>query len=182
MLDGHSRLRKWGLDQAPKAVGYVASPAAAFPRARGTPPAPRNRPGARDPPASPRPTRGEDLSPSRYHASWRRPAAACQLDDRSSCPRSSPQRLTAKEIRRLREMVTSPDYRHMPTGTLARVAQRAGLPHSAFAGRTHDETYFGIGGDVPARLAEARKAARDRRIERTVPSPPTCAPAAGTEA
>ena len=65
------------------------------------------------------------LSPSRYHA-WRRAAASCQLDDRGSCPRSSPHRLTPEEIRRVREMVTSQDDRHVPTGTLARLAQRAG--------------------------------------------------------
>jgi len=65
------------------------------------------------------------LSPSRYH-SWRGAAASCQLDDRGSCPRSSPHWLTAEEIRRVREMVTSQDYRHVPTGTLAWLAQRAG--------------------------------------------------------
>jgi transposase InsO family protein len=65
------------------------------------------------------------LSPSRYHA-WRRIPTNCQLDDRASCPKSSPHRLTAEEIRRIREMVTSPDCRHVPTGTLARLAQRAG--------------------------------------------------------
>jgi transposase InsO family protein len=69
--------------------------------------------------------RAASLSPSRYHA-WRRAAPACQLDDRASCPKSSPHRLTAEEIRRVREMVTSPDHRHVPTGTLARLAQRAG--------------------------------------------------------
>jgi len=63
------------------------------------------------------------LSESRYHA-WRR--RACPLEDRSSCPRSSPQQLTPNEIRRIREMATSPEYRHVPTGTLARLAQRMG--------------------------------------------------------
>lgn len=32
------------------------------------------------------------------------------------------------------------------------------LPHSAFAGQTPDEMYFGTGGDVPAQLVAARKA------------------------
>ncbi|MGQ0612887.1 MAG: DDE-type integrase/transposase/recombinase [Planctomycetaceae bacterium] len=64
-------------------------------------------------------------SPSRYHA-WRRAQEPCQLDDEASCPKLTPRRLTPEEIRRIREMVTSPDYRHAPTGTLARLAQRLG--------------------------------------------------------
>ncbi len=36
----------------------------------------------------------------------------------------------------------------------------ARLPHSAFSGQTPDEMYFGTGGDVPAKLADARQAAR----------------------
>ena len=62
------------------------------------------------------------LSPSRFHA-WRR-QTACALDDQSSCPRTSPHRLTPSEIRVIQGMVTSPDYRHVPTGTLAVLAQR----------------------------------------------------------
>jgi len=65
------------------------------------------------------------LSPSRYHA-WRRAAEPCELEDQPSCPKISPHRLTPEEIRRIREMVTSPEYRHVPTGTLARLAQRLG--------------------------------------------------------
>ncbi|NNF42345.1 MAG: transposase [Phycisphaerales bacterium] len=51
---------------------------------------------------------------------------ACDLDDHSSCPRSSPHRLTLDETETIREMVTSPEYRHVPTGTLATLAQRVG--------------------------------------------------------
>ena len=65
------------------------------------------------------------LSPSRFHA-WRRRHTGCALDDQSSCPRTSPHRLTAAEIRRIKDMVTSPQYRHVPTGTLAVLAQRLG--------------------------------------------------------
>jgi len=64
------------------------------------------------------------LSPVRYHA-WSR-KDACALDDRSSCPRSSPQQLTAAEVSVIQELVMSDDYRHVPTGTLARLAQRIG--------------------------------------------------------
>ena len=63
------------------------------------------------------------VSPSRFHA-WRRRQSACALDDQSSCPRTSPSRLTPSEIRAIKDMVTSPEYRHVPTGTLAVLAQR----------------------------------------------------------
>ena len=62
------------------------------------------------------------LSPSRYHV-WNR-EEQCGLDDKSSCPRSSPQQLTATEVGVIHELVTSDDYRHVPTGTLVRLAQR----------------------------------------------------------
>ena len=65
------------------------------------------------------------LSPSRFHA-WRRRHTACSLDDQSSCPRTSPHRLTRAEIQAIGDMVTSADYRHVPTGTLAVLAQRLG--------------------------------------------------------
>jgi transposase InsO family protein len=65
------------------------------------------------------------LSPSRFHA-WRRRQTACTLDDRSSCPRTSPHRLRPSEIQTIGNMVTSPEYRHVPTGTLAILAQRLG--------------------------------------------------------
>src|SRR5713101_1650418 len=65
------------------------------------------------------------VSPSRFHA-WRRRQRACALDDQSSCPRTSPYRLTPPEVRAIEDMVTSPEYRHVPTGTLAVLAQRLG--------------------------------------------------------
>jgi hypothetical protein len=65
------------------------------------------------------------VSPSRFHA-WRRRQSACALDDQSSCPRTSPSRLTPPEVRAIEDMVTSPEYRHVPTGTLAVLAQRLG--------------------------------------------------------
>jgi len=65
------------------------------------------------------------LSPSRFHA-WRRRQHACALDDQSSCPRTSPHRLTFGEIRVIKDMVTAVEYRHVQTGTLAVLAQRLG--------------------------------------------------------
>ena len=70
------------------------------------------------------------LSPSRFHT-WCRRDAACELDDQPSCPRTSPHRLTTAEIRVIEDMVTSPDYRHVPTGTLAVLAQRLGRVFAA---------------------------------------------------
>ncbi len=64
------------------------------------------------------------LSQSRYH-SWKR-EEECGLDDMPSCPRSSPQRLTPTDVETIKEMVTSQEYRHVPTGTLAVLAQRLG--------------------------------------------------------
>ena len=65
------------------------------------------------------------VSPSRFQA-WRRRQTACALDDQSSCPRTSPHRLTPPEVQAIGDMVTSPEYRHVPTGTLAVLAQRLG--------------------------------------------------------
>ena len=64
------------------------------------------------------------LSPSRYH-SWKR-EEDCALDDMPSCPRSSPQQLTYEEVKTIKEIVTSDEYRHVPTATLAVLAQRIG--------------------------------------------------------
>src|ERR1700730_4469554 len=65
------------------------------------------------------------LSPSRFHA-WRRLHHACALDDQSSCPRTSPHRLTPAEVRAIKDLVTALEYRHVPTRTLAILAQRLG--------------------------------------------------------
>ena len=65
------------------------------------------------------------LSPARYQA-WKRAEKRCELDDRSSCPRSHPTQLTPTEVSTIKEMVTATDYRHMPLRTLSLYAQRAG--------------------------------------------------------
>jgi len=65
------------------------------------------------------------LSPSRYH-NWNR-KEQCELDDVSSCPQVSPHQLTADEVDVIHELVTSDEYRHVPTGTLAILAQRLGM-------------------------------------------------------
>ena len=65
------------------------------------------------------------LSPARYHA-WKRAEKRCDLDDRSSCPRSHPTQLTPAEVSTIKEMVTASEYRHMPLQTLAVYAQRIG--------------------------------------------------------
>ena len=65
------------------------------------------------------------LSPSRYHG-WLRAEIRCELDDRSSCPRSKPTRLAASEVRTVKEMVESNDHRHLSLRGLALYAQRVG--------------------------------------------------------
>ena len=65
------------------------------------------------------------LSPALYH-SWTSSQRACRLDDRSFCPRTSPHQLISNELETIREMAWSEQYRHVPTGTLAILAQRLG--------------------------------------------------------
>jgi hypothetical protein len=67
------------------------------------------------------------LSPVRCHACSRKDD--CALDDRSSCPRSSPPQLMATEVGAIQELVTSDDYRHVPTGALC--LNGAGLGENA---------------------------------------------------
>ena len=64
------------------------------------------------------------LSSTRYH-SWKR-EESCAFQDVSSCPRTLPHQLTSAEIGAVKEMVTSQEHRHVPTGTLALLAQRLG--------------------------------------------------------
>ena len=70
------------------------------------------------------------LSPSRYHQ-WRQAERSCELDDQLSCPRSTPTRLSPAEIVAIKEMVESPEYRHVPTGRLAILAHRLGRVFAA---------------------------------------------------
>jgi hypothetical protein len=65
------------------------------------------------------------LEPARYHA-WRHASAACALDDRPSCPRTSPGQLTVAEVATVKTMVLAPEHRHMPLRTLALCSQRVG--------------------------------------------------------
>lgn len=63
------------------------------------------------------------LTHSRFY-NWNREASG--LYDVLSCPKSSPQQLTAAEVNTIREMATSDEYRHVPAGRLARVVERLG--------------------------------------------------------
>jgi putative transposase len=64
------------------------------------------------------------LTVARYYE-WKS-LEACQLADLSSCPRTSPSQITPDEIESMRQMVHSPEYRHINTGGVARLAQRIG--------------------------------------------------------
>jgi putative transposase len=72
------------------------------------------------------------LSPPRYHA-WKNALPACELTDRSSCPRNSPGQLTPDEIATIKQIVTDKKYRHIPTNVLAVLAQRARLVSASAA-------------------------------------------------
>jgi hypothetical protein len=47
------------------------------------------------------------------------------------------------------------------------------LPHAAFHGQTPNQMHFGPGAEIPAQLAQQRREARQRRLERNRQS--TCA-------
>ena len=70
------------------------------------------------------------LSPSRYHA-WRRLDTTCGLADRPSCPKTHPGQLPAQQTATIKEIVTSTEYRHMATSTLAVYAQRVGRVYAS---------------------------------------------------
>ena len=61
------------------------------------------------------------LSPARYHA-WAHPDGECHPTEVTRCPRRSPNQLTVHEVCTIREMVTSVEYRHVPTSRLAILA------------------------------------------------------------
>jgi len=66
------------------------------------------------------------LEPGRYHVWKRASRVVCGLDDRSSCPHTSPGQLLPTEVANIKDMVLAPEYRHMPVSTLAVYAQRIG--------------------------------------------------------
>ena len=76
------------------------------------------------------------LSRARYHV-WFRAEKACDLDDRPSCPRTVPQRLTQPEVEAIGSLVQSKEHRHMSIRALALHAQRVGevLAHPASWGK-----------------------------------------------
>lgn len=63
------------------------------------------------------------LTRGRYH-SWVSREQHCELDDRPSCARRRPGRLSFDEIRRMGDLVTSVEHRHMSIRALALYAQR----------------------------------------------------------
>ena len=66
------------------------------------------------------------LSATRFH-SWKKALDEdCPLDDQPTCPKTHPTQLTPEELQTMKAMVTSEDYRHVPTSVLAILAQRAG--------------------------------------------------------
>jgi transposase InsO family protein len=84
------------------------------------------------------------LSSARYHG-WVRAEEVCTLDDRPSCPRSKPQRLTYGEVEAIGGMVQSTEHRHMSIRGLALHAQRIGkvFAHPATWGKLIRERGWG---------------------------------------
>jgi transposase InsO family protein len=66
------------------------------------------------------------LSATRYHTWTRAMHNNCPLDDQSSCPKTHPTQLLPADLQTMRDLATSPEYRHVPTGRLAILAQRLG--------------------------------------------------------
>jgi hypothetical protein len=97
------------------------------------------------------------VSPSRFQA-WRRRQHACALDDRSPCPRTSPHRLTPSEVQAIEDMVTSPEYRHVPTGTLA--SSRSGSARCRHRLRPGTASYGRTAGAAPASVCIRRNRRR----------------------
>ena len=65
------------------------------------------------------------LSAARYYA-WVKRSAQCMLEDLSSCPKLSPQRLTQKEVATIKEYVQSEEYAHFSILALCWFAKKAG--------------------------------------------------------
>jgi transposase InsO family protein len=66
------------------------------------------------------------LSLSRYKR-WRRERRGCSVEDVKSCPRGNTNQLTSKEIRIMRDLVTSKKFSHYPIRSLHFYAKRRGL-------------------------------------------------------
>jgi len=58
------------------------------------------------------------ISSSRYHL-WDKKQRCDNLNDQSSCSRTTPNQLTIEEILAIKDMATSDAYRYVPTSTLA---------------------------------------------------------------
>ena len=84
------------------------------------------------------------LASARFHV-WVRAEEVCTLDDRPSCPRSMPQRLTYSEVEAIGGMVQSTEHRHLSIRSLALHAQRIGkvFAHPATWGKLIRERGWG---------------------------------------
>lgn len=65
------------------------------------------------------------VSASRYHL-WLRASQGCGIENRTACPKCSPNQLTPDEVAAIGQMAMAECYRHVPTGRLAILAQRLG--------------------------------------------------------
>ena len=111
------------LARGPQDLEILARPDPTSRRETQTFPATGDRPGTVGPSAAIRVTRHPPVA---LALSPLEPQQQCPLDDSPSCPRLSPQQLTPAEVEAIHDLATSHEYRHVPTGTLAILAQRLG--------------------------------------------------------
>ena len=88
---------------------------------------------------------------------WRRREHACTLGDRSSCPRTSPQRLTQAEVQAIGDMATATAYRHGPPAGWR--CSRSGSAPCARRPRRGTASCGAIGGGVPDPVSIRRRRA-----------------------
>ncbi len=103
------------------------------------------------------------ISASSFHA-WKTAESRCHPAARGTCPRTAPNQLTPEEISAIRDMVTSPSYRHVPTSRLAALAPRHGGRLALHLDQTRPPA--GLASAAPARLrgqAEGRPAGMSAR-------------------
>ena len=89
------------------------------------------------------------------------------VDDLSQCPRMHPGQLTPDEVGQMRHMVTVPEYRHVPTSTLAILAQRLGGEKSSPRPARGVDTSATVAGVAPN-----VGFIRDHRLLESAPPPP----------
>ena len=83
------------------------------------------------------------LSPQRVHA-WTRKARECLLQDQSSCPRSSPQKLITKEVTAIVNMFTDKAFAHYSMTQLMWLGKKNEIVHASVSTWSRVAEHFGL--------------------------------------